>query len=468
MNQINVCFIDYVYPFSCHERRWAIVDILISVFKNVTGVEPGFLCIPSIAAYEKQVDLNSSDVQNCVVFTGVERTTNSQLANKDMITIGPVYNYSRDFVIPVTRNNAPDVLYPGWGFVYALDWSVWCSLLGVMIIAVAVQMLMKYHSVDVSPTLNRETPAEIVSRSVLSTVGYSRMYQGDSHIITRHLLSCCMAFFAVGIVSLYCSNLINFFYTQSDSKDFIPPSFSVGVHPSLKDIISLETFGIFSGNRQSLRIINMMPDAIFYDNVVPVITRTVGMSFINATTTLRSLGGYQTIYETYLSKEFVNAVASALSITVQDIIVSINREIYAWARTRTDLSYYLEIGGISKRGSSPLNITDIYGVFIIMLFGYIASILFRVFSTDKTGLRSLVIYKKSPLGPSVITRSPGFDSANPEQSPELEFVRGGLSKSPGFDSAKMEQSPEIAIEVMTEDNNVGDFFGENCVDERNI
>ena len=192
------------------------------------------------------------------------------------------------------------------------------------------------------------------------------------------------------------------------------------------------------------------------------------MSFINATTTLRSLGGYQTIYETYLSKDFVNAVASALSITVQDIIVSINREIYAWARTRTDLSYYLEIGGISKRGSSPLNITDIYGVFIIMLFGYIASILFRVFSTDKTGLRSLVIYKKSPLGPSVITRSPGFDSANPEQSPELEFVRGGLSKSPGFDSAKMEQSPEIAIEVMTEDNNVGDFFGENCVDERNI
>ena len=407
---INVCFVDYVYPHSCGDRRWAIVDILQTVLKKYTGMDPGFRCIPSELSYEHKVDLDSSTVQGCVVFAGVERTTHSQLADKESVIVGPVYNYSRDFVIPVTTIDTSSVVYPGWGFLYALDWKVWLTLLGIIMVAIGVQMLMKYKSVDASPTLDRETPAEVVSRSILSTVGYSRLYQGDSHILSRHLLSCCMAFFAVGIVSLYCSNLINFFYTQSDSRNFVPSTYAVGVHPSLKDIVSLETFGLFSGNRQSLRVINMMPNAVFYENVIPVVTRTIGESFKNATTTLRSLGGYQTIYEAYIAREFINQLEKFSPVTLQDVVIDINLEILAWKRSQTKLAHYIEGDVVqSRRGNSPLTITDIYGVFIIMLFGYVASILFRIFFTKKTGLSELIMCKNCFRREDKVTTSPDFE-----------------------------------------------------------
>jgi hypothetical protein len=407
---INVCFIDYVYPHSCGDRRWAIVDILKNVIKKYTGMDSGFRCIPSELSYEHRVDLDSSTVQGCVIFAGVERTTHSQLADKASVIVGPIYNYSRDFVIPVTTIDTSSVIYPGWGFIYALDWKVWLTLLGVIMVAIGVQMLMKYKSVDASPTLDRETPAEVVSRSILSTVGYSRLYQGDSHILSRHLLSCCMAFFAVGIVSLYCSNLINFFYTQSDSRNFVPPTYAVGVHPSLKDIVSLETFGLFSGDRQSLRVINMMPNAVFYENVIPVVTRTIGESFKNATTTLRSLGGYQTIYEAYIAREFINQLEKFSPFSLQDVVIDINLEILAWKRSQTKLAYYIEGEAlVSRRGNSPLTITDIYGVFIIMFFGYVASILFRIFFTKKTGLGELIACRNCFRREDKVTTSPDFE-----------------------------------------------------------
>jgi hypothetical protein len=269
---------------------------------------------------------------------------------------------------------------------------------------------MKYKSIDASPVLDRETGAEVVSRSILSTVGYSRLYPGDSHIFSRHILSCCMAFFAVGIASLYCSNLINFFYTQSDSRNFIPPTYAVGVHPSLKDIVSLETFGLFSGNRQTLRVINIMPDAKFYEDVIPVVTRTIGESFKNATTVLRSLGGYQTIYEVYIAREFINQIEKFSPFTLKDIEIDINREILAWKRSRTTLSYYIEgEAAQSRRGNSPLTIKDIYGVFIIMLVGYIASILFRIFFTKKKGLDRLILCKNCFRKEGKVTSSPELD-----------------------------------------------------------
>jgi hypothetical protein len=407
---INICFVDYVYPLSCDENRWAIVDILQTVVKKYTGLDPGFRCIASTLSYEHKVDLDSPTVQGCVAFTGVERTTHSQLANKESVIVGPVYNYSRDFVIPVTTRGESGVLYPGWGFIYALDWPVWVVLLGVIMVAIGVQMLMKYKSIDASPTLDRETGAEVVSRSILSTDGYSRLYPGDSHILSRHILSCCMAFFAVGIVSLYCSNLINFFYTESDSRNFIPPTYAVGVHPSLKDIVSLETFGLFSGNRQTLRVINIMPDAKFYEDVIPVVTRTIGESFKNATTVLRSLGGYQTIYEVYIAREFINQIEKFSPFTLKDIEIDINREILAWKRSRTTLSYYIEgEAAQSRRGNSPLTIKDIYGVFIIILVGYIASILFRIFFTKKKGLDRLILCKNCFRKEGKVTSSPELD-----------------------------------------------------------
>ena len=441
--EINICFVDYVYPHSCGEHRWAIVDILQNVVKKYTGMDPGFRCIPSTLSYEHKVDLNSSVVQGCVAFTGVERTTHSQLANKEAVIVGPVYNYSRDFVIPVTTRGESGVIHPGWGFVYALDWKVWLVLLGVIMVAIGVQMLMKYNSIDASPTLDRETGAEVVSRSILSTVGYSRLYPGDSHIFSRHILSCCMAFFAVGIVSLYCSNLINFFYTESDSRNFIPPTYSIGVHPSLKNIVSLETFGLFSGDRQSLRVINIMPNAVFYEDVIPVVTRTIGESFKNATTTLRSLGGYQTIYEVYIAREFINQIERFSPFTLKDIVIDINREILAWKRSRTTLLYYIEEDVVqSRRGNSPLAIQDIYGVFIIMLVGYVASILFRIFFTNKKGLRELIVCKNCFREEKVTT------------SPDLEFNIGNIAiENNNAGIAAVVGEPEIIeIEVSEFDN----------------
>lgn len=409
MTALNICFVDYVYPYACGDNRWAIIDILQKVFKRYTGMDIGMVCIPSEVSYGKQVDGDSSVIQTCIAFTGVESTTLSQLSNQDLVITGPLYNYSRDFVIPVSLGDRERAVYSGWGFVNALDWSVWLTLFGVILTALGIQALMKHISVDASPTLDKETSAEILSRSVLSTIGYSRLYQGDSHIISRHLLSCCMAFFSVGIVSLYGSNLINFFYNESDLYRYLPPTSAIGVHPALKDIISLETFGLFSGKRQELQIINMMPDAVFYDNVVPVVTRTVGESFKNATTTLRSLGGYQTIYEVFLAKQFIYGVSNATSIPIQDILVTINREIFNLRTSQTNLEFYLADTLSTRLGNSPLAIKDIYGVFIILLFGYVASILFRIFFTKKTGLGELIACKNCFRREDKVTTSPDFE-----------------------------------------------------------
>ena len=368
----------------------------------------GMVCIPSEISYDQQVDEDSSVIETCIAFTGVESTTLSQLSNQDLVITGPLYNYSRDFVIPISLSDREDAVYSGWGFVNALNWSVWLVLFGVIFTALGLQALMKRISVDASPSLDKESSAEIMSRSILSTIGYSRLYQGDSHIISRHLLSCCMAFFSVGIVSLYGSNLINFFYKDSDLQRYLPPTSSIGVHPALKDIISLETFGLFSGKRQELQIINMMPDAVFYDNIVPVVTRTVGESFKNATTVLRSLGGYQTIYEVFIAKQFIQGISTAASIPIQDIMVAINREIFNLRTSQTNLEVYLNDNLPTRIGNSPLAIQDIYGVFIIMLIGYMASILHRIFFTKKTGLKELIACKNC-FRKEKVTSSPDFE-----------------------------------------------------------
>ena len=465
MEALNICFVDYVYPYSCGDKRWGIIGILQKVFKSYTGMDIGMVCIPSADSYDKQVDADSSVIQTCVAFTGIESSTLSQLANQELVITGPLYNYSRDFVIPVSLSDKDDAVYSGWGFVNALHWSVWLVLICAIFTALGLQAIMKYISVDASPSLTKETSAEIMSRSILSTIGYSRLYQGNSNIISRHLLSCCMAFFSVGIVSLYGSNLINFFYKDRDLQLFLPPTSSIGVHPALKDIISLETFGLFSGKRQELQIINMMPNAVFYDNVVPVVTRTVGESFKNATTVLRSLGGYQTIYEVFIARGFIQGLTSAASIPIQDIMVAINREIFNLRASQTNLEVYINDNIQTRFGNSSLSIKDIYGIFIIMLIGYVSSILFRIFFTSKSGLRKLVIYKnRSHHTLSGITNSPGLVSAKMHLSPKI-MIAEGVSRSPGLDSAKMSPSPEITIavgEAVSDDDDdiVTEVFGE--------
>jgi hypothetical protein len=55
------------------------------------------------------------------------------------------------------------------------------------------------------------------------------------------------------------------------------------------------------------------------------------------------------------------------------------------------------------------DITDIYGVFIIMIIGYVASILFRIFFTKKKGLDSLILCKNCFRKEGKVTSSPDFD-----------------------------------------------------------
>lgn len=156
MVELNICFVDYVYPYACGDNRWAIIDILQTVIKKYTGGDVGMVCIPSGDSYNHQVGDNIDVIQTCVAFTGVESTTLSQLSNQDLVITGPVYNYSRDFVIPVSVNNEGSVIYSGWGFINALDWSVWAVLFLVMLTALGIQVLMKYMAVDASPGLTKK------------------------------------------------------------------------------------------------------------------------------------------------------------------------------------------------------------------------------------------------------------------------------------------------------------------------
>jgi hypothetical protein len=213
----SVCFIDFLYPASCFENKWAIVDILINSIQKYTGILPDFKCIPSDKIFGRIIDFKNPDIKiisDCIAFAGVESSSSTQIADTTMFVIGPAYNFSRDFVLPYQMREGVEYHDGrGWGFIHPLDWTVWAMMFLVILVALGVQLLMKKIEVDASPELDNETGAEIMSRSILSSVAYSRLYGGSSHIITRHLLSCCMAIFAVVIVSLYGSNLVNFFYS---------------------------------------------------------------------------------------------------------------------------------------------------------------------------------------------------------------------------------------------------------------
>jgi hypothetical protein len=191
-----------------------------------------------------------------------------------------------------------------------------------------------------------------------------------------------------------------------------------------------------------------MPNATFYDTVIPVVTRTIGDSFKNDTTILKSLGGYETIYEVYLAKEFLEAVvqgvtaATGVNVSIQDIMIDINKEIYTWSTINTKLEQYIDYESYT-RGSTPLNIVDIYGVFILLVFGYIASILFRIFFTNKSGLKKVMLCKNCFRNNGRVTKSPvteslGLDDKTGDKmtpSPDLDLnLHSVVSPSP-FENA---------------------------------
>lgn len=413
MTPLDICFLDYVYPRSCGEYRWGIVDILVGVFTNITGTTPNYVCIPTDIAYSKIADPNSQKFSNCIAFIGVESTTLSQLYNREFFIRGPVYNYSRDFVLPFdnSTNTIQNNLYDGWGFVYTFDWSVWCMIVFVVMYAFVLQLFMKYTNVDSSPGLMKESAGEIASRSVMSTIGYSRLYQGGANndVLTRHLLSCCMAMFSLIFISLYSSNLINYFFIPGSERR-IPAALSVGVHPALKDIVSLETFKLFSGKRQTLRIINMVPDAMYEPGSVPVVTRTIGESLRNSTTSLVSLGGHQTIYEVFLRRNLVYTIAANTSQSVRDILGYITKEIKSFRSRDLKLNNLIDRDSHDTHQLRVIQVKDVYGVFVILFVGYALSILYRVFLTEKKGLSNMVLYGVSN-SPDV-TESPAFNDTD--------------------------------------------------------
>jgi hypothetical protein len=388
----SICFIDFLYPASCFENRWAIIDILTNSIKKYTGILPDFRCIPSDIIFGRTIDFNNPDIKlisDCIAFTGVESSSSTQIADVDMFVIGPSYNYSRDFVLPYqSAEISGDSRGDGWGFVKPLDWTVWLAMFFVILMAIGVQILMKTIEVDASPALDKETAAEIMSRSILSSVAYSRLYGGSSHIISRHLLSSCMAMFAVVIVSLYCSNLVNFFYMANDDRVILPQPSMVRVHPAFKDLISPETFGVYTdGANARLQITNMIQGGVYHENETPVVSRVVGDIFRNSTTKLRSLGGYYTVYEVVFMKTFGNIVGGE---TLKDIMIDTNRELdlYQFNKNR-----YLDFQDNDYDTLSQVDIQNVWGAFAILLVGYITSILFRVFFTEKTGLSNISLFK---------------------------------------------------------------------------
>jgi hypothetical protein len=259
----------------------------------------------------------------------------------------------------------------------------------VILTAIGIQVLMKKMSVDASPELDKETGAEIMSRSILSSVGYSRLYGGTSHILSRHLLSCCMAWFAVVIVSLYCSNLVNFFYTAASLERInLPPPSSVRIHPAFKDIISPETFGIYTDRiNGKLYAANMVPNGVYYENMTPVVSRVVGDQLRNSTTKLRPVGGYYTIYETIFTKSLQIILGEKV---LGNIMADVYREldIYQFNKTK-----YLDFQDNIHETVIEVDIQQVWGAFAIILVGYVTSILFRIFFTEKTGLTKISLFK---------------------------------------------------------------------------
>lgn len=421
----SICFIDFLYPTSCFENRWAIIDILTNSIQKYAGILPDFRCIPSNILFGRTIDLNNPDIKlisDCIAFTGVESSSSTQIADIDMFVIGPSYNYSRDFVLPYQSAGISDVNRGnGWGFVKPLDWTVWLVMFFVILVAIGIQILMKTIEVDASPALDKETAAEIMSRSILSSVAYSRLYGGSSHIISRHMLSSCMAIFAVVIVSLYCSNLVNFFYMANDDRVILPQPSMIRVHPAFKDLISPETFGVYTdGANARLQITNMVPDGLYHENEIPVVSRVIGDIFRNSTTKLRSLGGYYTVYEVVFMKIFENIVGKE---TLKDIMIDTNRELdlYQFNKKKyldfQDNDYYETI--------SQVDIQHVWGAFAILLVGYVASIFFRIFFTEKTGLDNITLYKH-PKNKSTRSASNTSASADVYENAQTEISGGDM------------------------------------------
>jgi len=350
---MNVCFVDYLYPLMC--GTWAIVDILRDALStNTTAV--GSVCLNAGDVNGGEINLDEPRVRECVVFVGLE--TSASLAQVDGFIVGPSYNYS-DVVFPIKSSRG----HNGWAFLSAFSWDVWLAILGVVCVTLAVQFTMRLLKTDSSPVLSREGTAQVVSRSLLASIGTSRLY--DRSVTPRHVLSCAVAFFAVVITSLYGSNLVNSFFKASTTTPEI-----TGIHPALRSLVHrwVPTLGV-------------MPNGEFAGT--PVVPRAMAKYF-NDTYALVKYTNKPVLYQVYT----VKALAPD---NIHDILKNVHARLS---------EKQINVRDVFEKGNTVFKLTlaDTWGVFVFLLTGYVVSILIRVLFTNKKGLCANVNTPEPSIG----------------------------------------------------------------------
>ena len=200
-------------------------------------------------------------------------------------------------------------------------------------------------------------------------------------------MSCCMAMFSVFIMSLYSSNLVNFFYYQTVQSAFDTlTSASIVIHPAYKNIISYEDLGVYKGSDRDFTSIYMIPYGIYSPDVIPVVPNTWGGSIKNSTTRLNMVGfyksAYQLLYTQVASPDFISYINAY-----------VNKQVNEYNMI-TAVSIDTNLNENQDLPAPVLTLYNTWGIFVILLVGYVLSLFFRIAWTKKTGLDKIVFFKR--------------------------------------------------------------------------
>lgn len=408
---LNICFVDYLYPLMC--GTWAIVDILRDAF-STGNTTVGSVCLNSGDVNGVEINLVDSRVESCIAFVGLE--SSATLSQVDEFIIGPSYNYSSDIVFPFKSTKK----HNGWAFLTAFSWGVWAAILGVVVTTVAIHLMMRVLKTDSSPVLSHEDTAEIISRSLLSTVGTSRLY--DRSVMSRYILSCVIAVFAVVITCLYGSNLVNSFYITAT----VMPEVT-SIHPALRSMVY-----------RGVQVLDVIPNGEFVGT--PAVSRVIAKYF-NDTFGLATFTEKPVLYQVYITR----ALAPA---DVYDILKNVQRRIN---------SRIIDVHSSFERGGTifKLTLADTWGLFVFLLTGYAVSIAIRVLFTNKKGLCARYTSSGNSPEPSIgfttpVSGSPGrvIDLPSSLKSPEVVIEITG--NSPQSKSPQSDISPQCDISPQSE------------------
>jgi hypothetical protein len=194
----------------------------------------------------------------------------------------------------------------------------------------------------------------------------------------------------------------------NDTRVDLPEPTDVRVHPAFKDLISPETFGVYTaGTNARLQIINMVPKGVYHENETPVVSRTVGDGLRNSTTKLRSLGGYYTVYEVIFIKIFEAIIGEQ---TLKNIMIDINMQLDQYQFNKEKL---LDFQDNVYETVAQVDILHVWGAFVFLLVGYVTSVLFRIFFTAKTGLANITLFrhpKRENMRGSMVSRRDSLTS----------------------------------------------------------